>query len=186
MSDFNALAAHLSDQLDANVVSLREALVALARYLQHEFGVSRVTVWGVEGRQGHRTLRRAGGFDGVTETAIQENATFVEVQVAGYLDALLERGVYASPDTFSDPLLAALKPGYLVPLDIQSSLDCAISINGELIAVFCFAQQRFKRQWTAQESIRALGFAKSVAVLRARRLGRAGKPLSLMEELDLD
>lgn len=176
----------MSEQLDANVISLRSGLVTLSRYLQHEFDVSRVTVWGVEGRKGYRTMRRAGGFDGVAETAISEKATFVDEQVAAYLDALLEHGVYPSPDTFSDPLLAALKESYLIPLDIRASLDGAISINGELIAVFCFAQQGVKRQWTSQEVSLALGFARNIAVLRARRLGRAGKPLSLMEELDQD
>ena len=45
-------------------------------------------------------MRRAGGFDGVTETAISEKATFVDAQIAAYLDALLERGKHLSADTF--------------------------------------------------------------------------------------
>lgn len=175
MSSFNVLAAHVSERLDSNAISLRAALVTLSRYLQRQFDVSRVTVWGIEGRKGYRIMRRAGGFDGVSETAISEKATFVDGQVAAYLDTLLERGVYPSSDTFSDPLLAALKESCLVPLDIRASLDGAVSINGELIAVFCFAQQGAKRQWTSQELAEALGFARNVAVLRARRLGRAGK-----------
>lgn len=186
MTGFNELAAHLSEQLDSNAISLRAGLVTLSRYLQHEFRVSRVTVWGIEGARGYRTMRRAGGFDGVSETAISEEAKFVEVEVASYLDALLERGVYPSPDTFSDPRLAALKESYLVPLDIRASLDGAISVNGELIAVFCFAQQGVTRNWTSQETAQALAFARIVALLRARRLGRAGKSLSLMHELDED
>ena len=129
-------------------------------------------------------MRRAGGFDGVAESAISEKATFVDAQVAGYLDVVLERGFYASSDTFSDPLLAAFKDSYLIPLDIRASLDGAVSVNGDLIAVFCFAQQQVTRDWTVQESRDALEFARNVAVLRARRLGRAGKSLSLMAELD--
>ena len=131
-------------------------------------------------------MRRAGGFDGVTETAISEKATFVDAQIAAYLNALLERGKHLSADTFSDPLLAALKESYLVPFDIRASLDGAISINGELIAVFCFDQKGAKRRWISHELSLTLGFARNVAVLRARRLGRAGKPISLMEELDQD
>jgi len=184
MTGFVDLAKRVSEQLDANAISLRAALVTLSRYLQRQFDVSRVTVWGIEGRRGHRTMRRAGGFDGVAESDISERATFVDAQVSAYLDALLERGVYPSSDTFSDPLLAALKESYLIPLDIRASLDGAVSINGELIAVFCFAQQGAIRHWTSNELTEALTFARSVAVLRARRLGRAGKALSLMQELD--
>jgi GAF domain-containing protein len=184
MTGFVELAASVSEQLNANAITLRAALVTLSRYLQRQFDVSRVTVWGIEGRRGRRTMRRAGGFDGVAEAAISEKASFVDEQVGAYLDTLLKRGVYPSSDTFSDPLLAALKESYLVPLDIRASLDGAVSINGDLIAVFCFAQQGNKRQWTSEEMTEALGFARHVAVLRARRLGRAGKALSLMQELD--
>jgi GAF domain-containing protein len=184
MTGFVELAARVSEQLDSNTITLRAALVTLSRHLQRQFHVSRVTVWGVEGRSGNRTMRRAGGFDGVAESAISENAVFADQQVAAYLDTLLQSGVYSSPDTFADPLLVALKESYLEPLDIRASLDGAISINGELIAVFCFAQQGSTRQWTLQELTEALGFARNVALLRARRLGRAGKSLSLMQELD--
>ena len=107
-------------------------------------------------------MRRAGGFDGVTETAISEKATFVDAQIAAYLNALLERGKHLSADTFSDPLLAALKESYLVPFDIRASLDGAISINGELIAVFCFDQKGAKRRWVSQELSLTLGFARNV------------------------
>ena len=183
MTDFNALAAQVSEQLDANVISLRDGLVTLSRHLQREFKVSRVTVWGVEGLNDQRTMRRAGGFDGVEETAISDQATFVEKQVKDYLATLSERGVYASCDSLADPLLSELKKSYLIPLDIRASLDGAININGELIAVFCFAQQGVTRQWTCREVGAALAFARNVAILRARRLGRAGRSFSLMEEL---
>lgn len=186
MTDFNALAAHVSEQLDSNTITLRSGLVTLSRHLQSQFGVSRVTVWGIEGRRGLRTMRRAGGFDGVAEAAISYQASFADHQVSAYLDVLLDRGVYASADTMSDPLLANLRDSYLVPLDIRASLDGAVSINGELIAVFCFAQQGKTRQWTPKEVSQARGFAQNVAMLRARRLSRAGRPLSLMDELARD
>ena len=72
-----------------------------------------------------------------------------------------------------------------MPLDIRASLDGAIRINGDLIAVFCFAQQGATREWTAEEAGRVSTFGETTSPRCARgRLGRAGKPLSLMEELD--
>ena len=97
MTPFHDLAARVSEQLDAGLIGLRAGLVLLARHLQREFDVSRVTVWGIEGKGRHRTMRRAGGFDGVAETAITEKATFVEAQVADYLATLLARASTRAP-----------------------------------------------------------------------------------------
>jgi len=183
MKEFKDLLGHIGALLDCSAVSLPEASTILGRFIQGQMDCSRLTIWVLEGHPGERTMRRIGGFDGVTNTPISGPAVLVEAEFGPYFDALTANSVYASDDTLADEHLAAMRDSYLVPHNIRASLDAAIGVNGSTLGVLCCAQQGATRQWRQQEIRLLKRYADEVSLRRARRRAREGKTLTLMQEL---
>jgi len=183
MKEFKDLLGHIGALLDRGAISLSESSTIVGRFIQGQMECSRVTIWVLEGPPGQRTMRRTGGFDGVTNMPINGPAVLVEAEFGPYFDALTANSVYACDDTLADERLAAMRDSYLVPHDIRASLDAAIGINGTTLGVLCCAQQGATRQWRQQEIRLLKRYADEVSLRRARRRAREGKTLTLMQEL---
>jgi len=95
MKEFKDLLGHIGALLDRGAISLPESSTILGRFIQEQMECSRVTIWVLEGPPGQRTMRRTGGFDGVTNMPISGPAVLVEAEFGPYFDALTADSVYA-------------------------------------------------------------------------------------------
>jgi GAF domain-containing protein len=181
MKRFTDLLAHVGTQLDAGTMTLQDAALCMAEFIQGQMACSRMSVWMLEGEPGQQLMRRLAAFD--SGTAITEPALLRGEEFAEYFEALTSKGIYASPDTLADPRLAAMRESYLVPNDIRASLDVTIGVNGTTWAVYCCAQRGATRVWTPQEMRLLKSFADAISVRRARRRRREAEAASLTQRL---
>ncbi len=86
-----------------------------------------------------------------------------------FFDALFDDRALAIHDARNDPRTRELAPGYLVPLDIHSTLCAPVFLRGRLVGVVCFEHVAELRHWHFWEELIAASLGDFVAlVLQAR------------------
>lgn len=167
---FDAALKHLGASLADGALPLIAYRRELAALLQGRFGCSRVGLWRLFGADGHRVMRclavhdqRLGYSPG--GEAIHEN------EYHDYFARLVADGVYVSPDTWNDPVLAPMREPYLVPSNVRSLMDAAFTLNGQTFGVVCCEQVGDQRPWSPAE-VRVLKRAAALITLHTARYER--------------
>jgi GAF domain-containing protein len=109
----------------------------------------RVNVWRFEGPPGLRTLRCV-----LAHPSSRAEGRLPELSDAEYGDgfaALTRNGYLVSADVHTDPRLAGLLRGYLLPRQVRALLGAGFSVNGRMVGMLCCEQVREVRQWQPAE-----------------------------------
>jgi GAF domain-containing protein len=158
---------HLGASLASGVLDLAQYRRELAALLQGEFGCSRVGLWQILGEDGQRVMRcLARHEEGTGYSAGGEQ--IYEHEYQAYMSHLVRAGVYASSDTWNDPVLAGMREVYLVPANTRSMLDAAFTLNGRTFGVLCCEQTGALREWTVAEVTRLKRAAALITLHTAR------------------
>jgi GAF domain-containing protein len=132
--------------LDRGEIALAQFQTLFARRVAQDLGCTRAGVrLRVETADG--PVLRCAGMVG----ASGESIGVPDIPAAGapdYFAALLRDGCVVAPDALRDPLTAPFVPPYLEPLDVQSTLDVAFSINGVLYGTFSCEQVGDTMAWS--------------------------------------
>lgn len=169
--DFSSLCRPHAARLRTGEMTLPEFRAAMCDLLQRTFGVARASLWRVEGDGVDWHLRCVGlGTPGGVFVA--PGVELREVELGAYFKVLLERGVYASDDVRTDPLLVTLSP-FLRQNGVTALMDTLFQINGRPFGVVCLEETSGPRHWTASEavSLRLAASAISLAIARYRPPG---------------
>lgn len=86
-----------------------------------------------------------------------------------YFEAIFSDGRISVENAQSDPRTSELTENYLLPSNIQSMLDAAIVIEGELTGVVCLETVRDKREWCTDEETFVSTAASIIAQLLTNR-----------------
>lgn len=158
---------HLGASLASGALDLSNYRRELAALLQGEFGCSRVGLWQIMGQDGERVMRclakheEGSGFS-------QGGEEIREHEYQAYFSHLVRTGVYASSDTWNDPVLAGMREVYLVPADTRSMMDAAFTLNGRTFGALCCEQTGRLREWSTAEVTRLKRCAALITLHTAR------------------
>lgn len=183
MKEFLALLDQLTQQLDTKAITLVQAAVRMARFLQGDMGCTRVCVWQRQGSAEAPVLTRVASFDGETGTEQTEPIVFGDPGFATYFDRITHQGVFVSEDMLADERVAGMRETYLVPRNVRAALYATIGVNGSTAAMLCCSQTGAPRRWTPQEVRRLKAYADAISLRRARRERREAEAASLAERL---
>jgi PAS domain S-box-containing protein/putative nucleotidyltransferase with HDIG domain len=135
---------------------LHRATEQITEIVAEAMAVERVSIWLLDEDKEmlrcedlfQRTSRRHTG--GLILEAIRYPAYFRAMQSVRVVDA---------HDARRDPRTREFTEKYLIPNEIESMLDAAIRVSGELVGVVCHEQIKKRRYWSAEE----IAFAGEVA-----------------------
>jgi GAF domain-containing protein len=163
----DAALKHLGASLACGTLHLTQYRRELAALLQAEFACSRVGLWQILGSDGRRVMRcLAKHEEGAGYSPGGEEISEHEYQA--YMSHLVRAGVYASSDTWNDPVLADMREVYLVPADTRSMMDAAFTLNGRTFGVLCCEQTGQRRDWSIAEVTRLKRVAALITLHTAR------------------
>lgn len=123
--------------------------------------VARVSVWRFTAE--HSVIECVDLFEAGTERH-SAGAVLTAATHPAYFRALADEEVLASDDATRDPRTSEFSEDYLRPLGIQSMLDVAIRVGGQLDGVLCHEHVGLPRAWTADEKTFAVALANLVAL----------------------
>lgn len=157
----------IADRFYDDRISQADAWSAVIDVVADRLGCSRVSLWKFEGERPSLSLlciasKVAGG---VLETGGRQ---LTAAEFGDYFNALIERGVYASDDTLSDPVLQPMRHPYLLASGILSMLDAAFVVNGRAFGMVCCEETAGQRRWTAADSGSLRAIVNKLAMLMVR------------------
>lgn len=156
MLRFNAELDRLMQARRDHALSLADFLETLTRSITRMIGVSRASVWWLEG-QG-QTLRCACLFESERDR-FSSDSELKASDYPHYFEAFGSARVIAAHDAPTDSGTREFAHGYLDTLGITSMLDAQISNSDGLRGVVCCEHTGAPRRWTAEE----MAFVGSVA-----------------------
>jgi hypothetical protein len=156
-------------QLDRGEIDSRQFLELFTRGVAAEMGCSRTGVWVlVESDDGGRVLHNIALYDGVHDR--MATATDMESNdVVAYFEALMRDGYVVAPDARTHHATVGFLEEYLLPLDIYSLMDVAVSANGNMFGAFSCEQVGRTMNWTPRQlqRLRQIGAIASLTLVRA-------------------
>lgn len=158
---------HLGASLASGVLDLSQYRRELAALLQAEFACARVGLWQILGEEGQRVMRCLAKHE--QDTGFSDGGEQIfEHEYQAYMSHLVRAGVYASSDTWSDPVLAGMREVYFVPANTRSIMDAAFTLNGRTFGVLCCEQTGALREWSTTEVTRLKRAANLITLHTAR------------------
>ena len=135
-----------------------ESLGGVARLAVELLGVSRSSIWMLEGRRS--PLRGGVGADSGAESGMESVESDVgrvrsRVDHPAYIRALLEERTIAVPDLTADDRTRDLADRYLSDVGVRALLDVPVRVGGEVVAVLCNEHVGERREWLAEERVLA-------------------------------
>lgn len=99
--------------------------------------------------------------DGVFDTSARRlrAAEFID-----YFNALVEAGIYISPDAMNDPVLQPMRESYLVPNRVVSMLDAAFVLNNRTYGMVC-CEEHAPREWKPGDAVSLRAIVNKIALL---------------------
>ncbi|MGL6073235.1 MAG: ATP-binding protein [Fimbriiglobus sp.] len=121
---------------------------ALCELSAAHLDVNRVGVWLLS--EDRRSLRCYSLFELDTQTH-SDGFTLRTEDFPNYFRTLLQRTTIPAIDAGNDPRTNELADAYITPLGIQSMLDSALIVDGELVGVICHEHTLSVREWSLEE-----------------------------------
>ncbi len=153
------LIVRLAQHRYASEDPLREAAELITRSACNLYGVSRASLWRLQGER----LVAVSLFNCASNRHEQPPALNAAAFPA-YFAALHSGRAIDAQNAWEDPRTRELADSYLRPLGIQAILDAGVRIDGELVGVLCLEHASGIRHWQSDE----IGFAGELADLYAQ------------------
>ncbi|PAV47215.1 diguanylate cyclase [Pseudomonas sp. HAR-UPW-AIA-41] len=138
---------------------LREAAELITRSACDLYGVSRASLWRLQGEQ----LVAVSLFN-CASNRHEQPAPLNASAFPAYFAALHSGRAIDAQNAWEDPRTRELADSYLKPQGIQAILDAGVRIDGELVGVLCLEHSNGTRHWQSDE----IGFAGELADLYAQ------------------
>jgi len=156
-------------QLDRDEIDSRQFLELFTRGVAAEMGCSRTGVWVlVDSDDGGRALHNIALYDGVHDRMVTAT-DMASNELAAYFEALMRDGYVMASDARTNPATVGFLEEYLLPLDIYSLMDVAVSANGHMFGAFSCEQAGGTMNWTPRQlqRLRQIGAIASLTLVRA-------------------
>jgi len=168
-------------QLDRGEIDDSAFLEALMRHVAAQFGCSRAGVWFFRDGPDGRLLHCVTMYDARmnrTEGAPDR----VGVECSAYFEALLRDGSVVARDARMHPATQGFID-YLRRVDVYSSLDVCVSVNGVALGAFTCEQVGAPKAWTQRQLnvLRQIGARASLALMHAAKATVDTAPGALWE-----
>lgn len=126
---------------------------ALGRLLCETLACDHASLWRLVGLPGHYRLQGVGGHEPGRESSVQLEACD-QSRWPGYFASLLEAGVFACSDRWTDARLGHFAEDATRPdCRWRAMLDVAVQVNGRIVGVVSVAQREGIRQWSPAEEL---------------------------------
>jgi GAF domain-containing protein len=150
----------------AGSCSRDEARSAVIDVISDQLQCSRVSLWRFDGKPGALTLLCLASKVRGGELVTSERS-LLETEYRDYFDVLVRTGMYVGHDTMHDPHLRPMREHYLLPGNVLSMLDSAITVNGRAYGMVCCEQTDRMREWRAEDIRDLRALAAKLALLMA-------------------
>lgn len=157
----------ISDGFYDDGMSHADACSAVIDVIAGRLGCSRVSLWKFEGEGPALSLFCFASK--VTGDALETSEhRLAKGEFRDYFNALIERGVYASDDAMSDPVLHPMRRPYLLANGIVSMLDAAFVVNARAFGMICCEETATRRRWTTGDAASLRAIVNKLAMLMVR------------------
>lgn len=155
-------------RIDRGEIDGGQFLEQFTRAVTAEMGCSRAGVWVLVEQEDRRVLQNIALYDSTKDRMVTAT-DMTSDDVGAYFEALMRDGCVIAADAQHHPATVGFLKEYLLPLDIHSLMDVAVSVNGSLFGAFTCEQVGQRMDWTPRQvqRLRQIGALASLALVRA-------------------